>query len=261
MAEESQFYYLTPKGRLTSLNNKSFLIKWNKTYYVTIEESGNENQCLSVSVEKFADNESEPPTSNKFEKVKSILEDVFNDNYYYGLRCISATKITNGEYYIVEHSKNYLEIKCYPKEEKNSQSVIISFLDSIEDLSITIDTSQRFKGRLNARNHGTAIPFRKFKQFLNLTLKFFSDQNSYNIYLDTYLKNFKNLIQGKEPVGGFDISSEKAFKNIIEQLETNIATIEKKLIEKDNLSKNERAILRAEMKALKYAIKTILLYQ
>lgn len=143
MAEESQFYYLTPTDKLTSLNNRSLLMKWNKLYFVAFDEK--ENQYLSVDVEKFTENDSEPPTSNKFEKVKSILEDVFNDNYYYGLRCISATKITNGEYYIVEHSRDYLEIKCYPKEEKNSQSVIISFRDSIEYLSITIDTSQDLK--------------------------------------------------------------------------------------------------------------------
>lgn len=210
-----------------------------------------------MNVCKFQEKSWHTPKSTKYQKVKPVLEELFTDYYENALRHINEFDINEGEYYILKHSHDWYQITYYSTDKNNRQHIIIDFRDSIEDLSIEIYHLPGYSGRPSVRKNGDPITLENFKQYLNLTLKFLSDHESYEVYLDSYIKSFYNLASGSNVIEGFDITSEKAFKNIIEQLEHRKSTIEKILIEEDNIEPKERERQRGELAGIKYAIKTV----
>lgn len=255
---ESKYFYISHVQLEYSSNNRQpEIVKWNKTCYVEMYENVEWRPYISFSIVKFKTDSLSKPKSDKYQSVKPIIEELFEDYYNHALRNIHSTKLSESEFYLIENSKNWFQVEYYSEEEKNKRSVSIDFRDSIEDLWLMVGSNHGYRGRQNARKNGKPITREDFLLFLNLTLRFLSDHNSYQVYLDKYLKDFYKLVSGDKMIEIFDLSADKAFKEIIEQLETRKKTIEKRLIENDQDTKEDRLKLRGELEGINYSLKTI----
>jgi len=262
MTKESKYYYITYYQFLySSSNQQPILVKWNEHYYVDINENVEDRQVFNISIDKLSDRGFDKPKSTEFEKVKPILGDLFNDYYFLALRTLSAKDFKEGEYYIIKNRKEWIQVEYYPLKEKDRYSLSIDFNNNIKEFMLELNRSLGHKGRPNARKNGSPIEFEEFIQYLNLTLKFLADPDSYKVYLETYLKNFNNLVNGKNIVEAFDISSAKVFEKILNQLNGRKATVEKRLIEEDSDALEDRIKLRGELEGLNYAISTIKIHK
>jgi len=256
MAKESKYYHISDIG-YSSSRWLPQLMKWNENYCVELYEDVEFSPHVYIWIDKLSNCGAAKPMSTVYKKVIPILKELFNDYYYLALKYINLTIIDEGEFYIIERSKDHFQVQYYSKNEKERLNLNIEFIDSFEFFDLTVNSIHGHRGRHIARRKGIPIEFEKFKQFLKLTLKFLSDHGSYVVFLEPYIKNFKNLVAGDNIIEGFDISSERAFKKILEQLEERKASIEKRLIEEDKDSLEDRIRYRGEIAGIDYAIKTI----
>ncbi|WP_289054304.1 hypothetical protein [Carboxylicivirga marina] len=251
----SKYYYCSDKSKFSNRTNPQ-LIKWNELYYITINEAIDHSQYFSVTVEKLERN-LEKPKSSKYESVKPIIEDVFNDYYFNSLRYISEVNYKNGEFYIIKNNQKSIHLEHYCDVNKTRRHVKLDIYNNIEDLWITLKHDSLFGGRPGARKNGTPITHNEFQQYVNLTLKFLSDPNSYKIYLENFIDNLYKLTNGDDIIDDFDMSATRAFRNILKQLDQRKVYIEKQLIDNDELTKLDRVKLRGELDGIKYGIKTV----
>jgi hypothetical protein len=256
MSGKSKYYCTKPMFDYSG-HRQPGLIKLNKFYYVEVHEDVEFHQYISVIVYKLSGESVAIPKSNQYETFKPILEELFNDYYNYALKNLIKSEIDNGEFYLLKKNETRIQVEYYSENEKNQRKLTIDYYDGIEDLMLIIDSSRGHSGRSKARKKGLQITIEEFKQFLNLTMKFLSDHNSYKVYLDSYLKDFYSLVRGDNIIVGFDISAERAFKEILYQLDSRKTSIEKRLIENDNDSLEDRIRLRGEIDGINYAISTI----
>lgn len=257
MSTESKYYYKKSVDTYSSSRWGPELLKWNKSYFVEVDEDLEYNQRIQVYIEKFKGNGYSKPKSSEYEKVRPVLEELFLDYYNLAIRRITSTNFEDGEIYLIKHNESWYEIEYYSLDEKVSKRFKIDFRDSVEVLDLSIINAHGHKGRHNARKKGILIKNEEFKLFYNLSLKFLSDSYSYKIYLDPYVKSFYNLVKGDNVIAGFDVSAEKTFKDIIAQLEERKSTIEKRLIESDQDTSEDRIKLRGELDGINYSISTI----
>ncbi|MCG8697688.1 MAG: hypothetical protein MI922_06500 [Bacteroidales bacterium] len=255
---ESKYYYINPvKDEYLSSRWFPEINKWNKAYVVDLRENVEWSPCISLSIVKYRSDSFPKPKSDKYQKVKPILEELFDDYYNHSLQNIYSAELCENEFYLIENSKSWYQIEYYSENEKDKRSLTIEFRDCIDDLWLRVEYNHSYKGRPNARKNGKPINKEDFFQFVNLTLKFLADHNSYQIYLDTYIKDFYNLASGNKKIEHFDLNADKAFKSILTTLEKRKIKIEKRLIENDEDSQGDRIKLRGELEGINYAIKTI----
>ena len=148
--------------------------------YVFIELPENIDYCphYSVSVSKLKQNKFTHPKNSEFETYKPILKEVFTDYYSAGLRNIAKSNTVDGEFYILSHARDWFELQYYSTDEKNKESIVIDFRDSIEELWLMVTESNKIRGRAKARKEGILITQEEFNKGLNLTLKYLSDYDS-----------------------------------------------------------------------------------
>lgn len=259
----NKYYYidLVYQSEYSSNNSQPELAKWNKNYYVELRENFEGWPYLSVTITKFKSDNFHKPQSDKYQKVKPIIEELFEDYYNNTLRTIYSTKLCKSEFYLIENSRDWYQIEYYSEDEKNKRKICIDFRNSIEDLWLMIYSNRGYSGRPQARKNGKPIKHEDFMMFFNLTMKFLSDHNSYQVYMDKYIKDFLKLVSGDKKIENFDLNANKAFKNIIDSLVKRKATIEKRLIENDKDNQEMRIKLRGELEGIKYAIKTVHIYK
>ncbi len=255
MSRKSKYYYT----RLTfeSESRRPNLKKLSKYYEVELDEEVEDHQYINLIVNKFSGNSSYVPKITKYEIVKPLLEELFNDYYKYAIKIISTIEVDGGEYYLLKNSESWFEVEYYSGNEKDKRSLSIDFRDDIGGLDLTLYSRRGYSGRPTVRRNGSPITNKKFKQFLNLTMKFLSDQNSYKVYLDSYLKDFYSLTKGDNAIIEFELSTERAYKEIFYLLESRKTTIEKRLIENDQDSPEDRIRLRGEIDGINYALGSI----
>jgi hypothetical protein len=254
MSNEDRYYYITP---LLSDRQLPRLMKWNETFNLTVEENVEWRQCFELTSLKSGDKDTEKPKSDKYTRYKPVIRETFLDHYSLALKYLHETALDEGEFYLYEHSNRWFEILYFSKDEKQRRSIEIDFRDFIDNLWLMFLCVPGHSGRPSARKKAVAIPVDRFKQFLNLTIQYLYDPDSLAVYLGDYIKNFKQLIKGDTKIEGFIISGEKATENILNQLEARKDYLEKRLIENDSDSVNERLKLRGELEGIGYAIKVV----
>lgn len=253
MNKGSKYFFI----RNTGIKQVHELAKWNERYYVLVDENIEYYQCIFLEIDTTSGSIYPKPKSSEYQKVKPILKELFDDYYSQSLVYIGNIDIDDGEFYIINHKNNCFEIEYYSNNEKQRRNITIDFRYFIDNLDLTISTSGGWARRPHTRKSGIPITKEHFKQFLSLTLKYLSDSDSYTVYLDVFLKNFQSLAKGDQSVDSFDVSAEKSFKNIMEQLIQRKEAIEKQLIENDSYSIEDRIKLRGEIEGINYAISTI----
>lgn len=253
---ENKYYYMDYQG----YSKRQTIMLWNERYTIELDEDIDWKQYIDLCINKNPKEKLERPKSSEYEKVKPILKELFEDYYTQALKYISKAINDEGEFYIIKNSKAWFLVEYYSLDEKHSEHICIDFRDNIEYLMLMLSHRSGHKGRPNARKKGRLITNKDFRLFINLALKYFSDSNSLAVYLDSFLKNFYALSKGENSIEGFDVTAEKAFQNILEQLIQRKITIEKQLIEQDD-SNDNRIKLRGELEGINYAIKTIDMYK
>jgi hypothetical protein len=257
MAKESKYFYITEVPIGYKSKRQPRLVKWNEDYQIEVDENVDYHQYLSLYINKLSEKDTLKPESSSYEKVKPILKEIFIDHYSLALKFISEVDILDSELYLLKRSKDWFQIAYFSIDEKNKQNILIDFRDGIEDLWLMLHSSSNYRDRPAMRKDGAAISQVLFKQFLNLTLKFLYDPDSYKILLTPFLKDFHGLATGKRKVESLILSSATSFNNILEQLEMRKKNIEKRLIEVDKDSEFDRVRLRGEIDGINFAINTI----
>lgn len=253
--EKVERYYFTKSVSGLHTASREDVIRWNPYYYVEVNENVDFKQYISFSFDKLRHSQGTRPKSDKFLKVVPVIKEIFLSHYNLAVKYIHETEIDEGEFYMQKHSKSWFEVAYFSKSEK--QTINIDFRDSIEDLWLMCSCNPGYKNRPNFRKKGIPITIELFKQFLNCTLQFLYDSDSYAVFFEDYLRKFYQLIQDDGRIEGFIISAEKSFENILKQLQARKETLEKRLIESDSDSITDRAKLRGELEGINYAIKTI----
>lgn len=258
MVQEDKYYFINSK--MSRLGASMF--KWNKRFAIDVVENYEWKQYIEVYLLKYK-GKHDKPKSTTYEKVRPILQELFEDHYIGALRFIAKYIIDDWEYYIIQSDKKWVKFEAYSTNESAVKgSISLDLRNDIEDLNLTVYASSELRGRPQARKHGTPINYEHFKKALNLTLQFLSDHESLLVYYEQYGCNFYKLVTGNEKkVELFDVSAEKSFKQIIKQLEKRKKAIESRLIENDQDSKEKRLQLRGELEGINYSLKTIDIYK
>lgn len=258
MTQQSKYYIIETGHKVYN----TMLYKWSKRNYVEVFENYEWIQDIDINILKTKD-QYDKPQSSKYEKVRPVIIEIFNDYYNSTLRFISRKDFENWEYYLIKESKDWIKVEAFSKDkQKPKGSICLDFRNSLDQLWFSINSSDKQRRRQSARKNGTAISFEEFKQFLNLTMKYLSDHESLLIYADKFIDSFKKLANGEEAKDGLiDVSAEKSFKEIVLQLEKRKNSIQERLIENDSDSKNSRLQLRGELEGIKFALKTIKIHR
>lgn len=257
MEKEDKFYYIKSIGEQSFSRNRSSLMRWNPAFSVEVDENVEHCQYISLAMLKLGQRDSSKPASTKYERVTPVIKEIFLNHYSLAIKYLHEAELDEGEMYLYTHSGNWIEAAWYSKNEKNKANVIVNCMNNVEDLWLSVSGSIGYSRRREFRKHGEAITMERFKQFLHLTLQFLYDSDSYSVFQKDYISNFFLLAKGEENIGGFIFSTEKAFEEILIQLERRKDNIAKRLIESDNDPAIERAKLRGELEGIDYAIKTV----
>jgi hypothetical protein len=259
MPSDYKYYINTRSQRYSSLLGKYCTInRWDPFTDVCLDENVEYNPYISVDIDKLKEEKSSYPTSDKFYKVKPILPELFNDYYILFLKTISDTKfLLDDEFYEQVHKEGSYEVQYFAGEGRDHCAVHLKFSNSIKLFHLSLSRSRGYSIRPGWRKHGTPIDKNKFLQCFNLALQFLSDSNSYQIFLEEFIQNFKKIIQGDKTSIGFSISHEQTLSKIIQQLESRKSFIEDRLIKNDNDTQLTRSQLRGELEGILYAIKTV----
>lgn len=243
-------------------NLRTTFAKWNELVYIEVFENYEWIQYIDAYILKFKD-KNEKPKSGPYQKVRPVLKELFEDHYQGALRFVSKKEFDDWEYYITRYTKTWIEIEAYSSEKsKTKGNIKLDLRDAVEDLYFTVYSSNELRGRPGARKNGTPITYELFSQFFKASMQFLSDHESYLIYYEQLIENFKKLASGEEKtIENFDISAERAFKDIVEQLDKRKKAIEQRLIENDQDSKEARLKLRGELEGINYSLKTISIYK
>jgi len=255
MEIESKYYFISSKN---TSRNFSYIVKWNRRFYVEIDENVDLLQRIELTIDKFPDSVIEKPKSSKYEKVKPILKESFLDYYKLVIKLITKQLNSDGEFYLLKNGKDWFQVESYMIGKWN---ISIDFRDSIASLWLQVNSSSNFSGRPNSRKHGIPITKEKFEIFLRLTLKFLYDPDSYPILLDSFVANFYFLANEDAETENLMFSTDQALKDILAQLELRKRNIEKRLIETDNDNESDRIKLRGEIDGINYAISTMKISQ
>jgi len=186
------FYYTYPSSSFSSRTMPQ-VVKWEEDVAVEVDESVDFRQHISLTLDKLPQKNIRPPKSDKYLKVNPILPEVFSRIYNLGLKLISEIDVSEGEFYLTKHDKDWYVVEYFSLDEKHRWSISIDLRDAVDNLWLMLFSSRGHKGRPQTRKKGTPISIAEFKQYLNLTLKFLSDPDSYKVYLYEYLKSFYAL--------------------------------------------------------------------
>lgn len=256
MLKEDKYYYINSISAYSQSIPQ--VVRWNSNYYVEVDENVDYHQYLCISINKMKDQSIvTKPKSSEWSKVRPIIKEIFLNHYTLAVKYIHETKILEGEFYIQKNSKDWYQVAYFSKDEKNKQLIEIDFRDAIESLYLSINCASGHKNRPYYRKKGTPITIEKFQQFLNCTIQLLYDSDSYLVFVDDYLRKFYQLIENNNTFEGFIISAEKSFESILNQLQLRIEEIEKRLIQNDSDTLQDRSKLRGELEGISYAIKTI----
>ena len=83
MGKESRYYFITTNY---SSRNISQVAKWDKDFYVSVNENVDFIQSIDITINKFSESVFEKPKNSKFEKVKPILKEIFLDHYILAIK-------------------------------------------------------------------------------------------------------------------------------------------------------------------------------
>ncbi len=257
MSKADKFFLVTPKNLGISSNRFPKIVRCSSLFTVEVDENVDFRQYVTLSIDKLAAQNYSLPKSDEFTKVTPIIRETFLEYYSLALKYIHETIVEEGEFYFQNRSKGWIQIEYFSKNGKDKLNMAIDFRDNIEDLWLTLYCTPGHKGRPGYRKNGNPTTIYLFRQFLNLTIKFLYDSDSYSIFLEDYIKTFYSLFNGDGNVEDFVLDKDKSVEKILEQLNIRKQNIEKRLIENDNDGISERSRLRGELDGILYAIRTI----
>ncbi len=253
-----KYFILTGNPKAYSRNFETLLLCWTPNCEVELDEDVENYQYLNVSINKLDERPFAQPKTAKYQRVKPILPELFNDYYSLLLSKVSDTPFEdNDEYFERYHHKGFYEVQYFAGKNNEKFEIGIRFTDDIKSFSVSVSRSHGFSYRSGWVRSGVSISKEKFLQYFNLTIQFLADYNSYLVFLDEYTRYFPELIAGDTTFKGLFISPEQTLNRIIEQLESRKQFIEKRLINSDSDTNDIRRQLRGELDGLLYAIKTI----
>ncbi len=256
MAESNKYYFV--KSSFSLSGQREYITKWNERYIIDVHENYEWTPYISVDILKYNE-KMERIKNEKYQKVKTVLEELYNDYHNGTLNFLSKWNFPDWEYYITDNTKNWIKIEAYSSEDStNKGNITLSLSDHIENLHYTISTDKGVSGRRSARNHGTPITYEHFCQFFNISLQYLADHESILIRFEQFRDNFRSLSEGKnDEVKIFDYRADESFTKIIDQLAKRKQEIEKRLIENDQDTKEDRLKLRGELEGINYSLTTI----
>lgn len=256
----SKYFLESPKSTYSYGTNKEEKISfWSPNLCITLNERAESIPYIGISYNKYQDEKFEIPRSSKYEKVRPILPELFDDYYKFSLQSLARMNFNyDDEFYKEMISHDYLSLQSLSNDKKNPYNRLSITIDnSIKYFSVDIYRTTRNSNRRSLQKNATVISKDDFFLFVNLTLQYLSDRNSLTIFMKDYSTKFFQLFEKPEPFSGYLVNPTDTIEQIYKQIESRKIFIEKQLIENDDVAPIERAQLRGQLEGLDYSLKAI----
>jgi len=225
--KEDKYFFSKLTDTWWSSGSIPAIFRWSKYHLIEIEEDVESCQYINCSFDKFKSGHHEKPVSDDRRNVRSIIKEVFLSHYNLAVKILSEIELDDGEFYIRKHGMTWYEMIYFSKDEKEQRQIKIDFEDNIQLFNVLISSKRGYKGRPQYRKTAMAISKEKFMLFLNCTLQFLYDSDSYYIFMEDYKRKFLQILDEDSKFEGFILSADKSFEKILNQL----------LLRKDSIKK------------------------
>ena len=244
----------------TRSNDDSGLIRLSRDLMVAFSLPVDQKKNLSINVGKNGNQVFEGEfKTDEYTIIKRISKDEFYQNYHQLLRCYHEIDISSGELYLIK-KKNMATtgMVWFSAEPVRRLGLSIDFYNADKIITLTIDCSVQFgKNVRHFRKASNIINQGKFHLFLRVLFHYLHDYENLSSNLKPLFGQFEEVVNGgKLTLPG--ISDWQKDNNVaIEKLTNRILSIEKRLLEIDNDTPEERIRMRGELEGLKFALITI----
>ena len=196
-----------------------------------------------------------PPKTDEYTIVKATSKEEFEKAYYTFLRAVHQCNTNTGEYYLMKRTNGTLNgMAWYSAECEAKMGLQISFYDEPKDFTLSVEHIKTWQGVQHLRRAGNTTTAKKFQAFFKVVLSFLHD-------IDNYSENHRSLVQQYKTV----VETEKSLipietnwmgDNTIakEKIKSRILIIEKRLMEFDTDTPDDRMKLRGELEGLRFAM-------
>lgn len=187
--------------------------------------------------------------------VKPATKEAFYQAYNHNLAYLHENDYSQGECYLnTSNGRLPHGMARFSASEQDKKGLIIAFHNEPKDFTLRIDNFKTWKGIQHFRKAGHVIELSQFAQFYKGVLHFLHDPENYEIHYELLIQQFKAIIVGEQPELPTYSYMPLDHNPIREKIEYRIAAIEKRLIELDSDSREERIKMRGELDGLKFAL-------
>lgn len=196
--------------------------------------------------------------SDEYNIIKSAAKDDFYRAYNSCLRNIHHIDLSDGEFYLVKKKQSpVLGIAWFSRQEKRRLGLLVEFFDNEKDFHLTIDCNiQAGKNAHHFRKAGNTLSPMAFRFFFNGVLNFLHDPENYHVGYEILMDQYRSITAGEVPDISPPLSSSwnPDTSVAIDKITNRISAIERRLIELDTDTSNERMKMRGELEGLKFAL-------
>jgi hypothetical protein len=254
-----------------SENNEKFYIQIDKTgndmttvsrcsnqFFVDIELLEKNNKCLKIHVSKYGNGKDNSiPPSDAETQIKIITKDTFNKYFSKFLQSIHQLDRSSGEfYYLKSYGKVIVGVAWFSENERDKKNILISLDNEKDDFYFTITCTNNWKNIQHFRRAGNTIEIGKYNTFFKVVLKYIHDRENYVVNYFDIISHFKRMLTGdieeqeSKEFGSWQPDNSK----IIDAVSNRISAIERRLMEIDSDTLEERIKMRGELEGLQFAL-------
>jgi hypothetical protein len=243
----------------TRSNDDSSLIRLSRDLMVSFSLPVDQKKNLSINVGKNGNQAFEGEfKTDEYSIIKRISKDKFCQDYYQLLRCYHELDISSGEFFLIKKKDMATGMVWFSGEPVRRLGLSIDFYNADRIISLTIDCCVRFgKNVRHFRKAGNIIDEDKFHLFLRVLFHYLHDYENLSFNLKPLFGQFEEVVNGGKLTFPSASDWQKDNSVAIEKLTNRILSVEKRLLEIDNDTPEERIRMRGELEGLRFALTTI----
>ena len=255
---QDKFFYEKSKDRPYTNRSWANVIRFNKTLVVNVDENVEYSQSISIDIDKLNTQEFIVPQSESYQIVKPIIKENFYEYYYLALKYITEIDHSEGEFYLCKKYSTDYTITWFNTDDKNRKSIEVTVINSIETFDIRINASKKWKDRPAAHKNGKAISLELYGSLFKSIIRFLYDPENLELNAPEFVTTYINSLKNDTVPVLVPSHIEKSIHTICKTIEIRLDSLEKRLIESDTDTPEERNRIRGEVEGLKFSLKVIL---
>lgn len=256
-ANKEIYYTQTDK----SGNNKITISAYSNSMFIDIELAEKNSKSLVVNVNKYISNKDNwMPRSDEETLVKIISKDAFDKHYSKLLREIYNLDRSSGEfYYYKSYGKKIDGVAWFSNDKLDKKNILIKLDNQKEDFDLTLTCADSWKNIQHFRRAGNTIERESYNLFFKSLLNFLYDRGNYVINYFDLVDLFNKMLNGdvKEQEMTENIKWQSDNSKLIVAISNRISAIERRLMEIDSDTLEERIKMRGELEGLLFALNIV----